>query len=128
MNREGGLAVTFDEFLAQVRDVLERDGRVAYRMLTLRFALADEDLEDLKADLIDAKRVAIDEEGKVLVWTGGAVQPPAPEPPDAGLRTRGALEPQAERRQLTVMFCDVVGSTALSTQLDPEELREIVRA
>src|SRR5262249_8847905 len=36
--------------------------------------------------------------------------------------------PEAERRQLTVMFCDLVGSTALSTQLDPEELREVVRA
>src|ERR1051325_7666956 len=34
----------------------------------------------------------------------------------------------AERRQLTVMFCDLVGSTALSEQLDPEELREVVRA
>jgi class 3 adenylate cyclase/predicted ATPase len=36
--------------------------------------------------------------------------------------------PEAERRQLTVMFCDLVDSTALSTQLDPEDLREIVRA
>ena len=35
---------------------------------------------------------------------------------------------EGERRQLTVMFCDLVGSTALSTRLDPEELREIVRA
>ena len=35
--------------------------------------------------------------------------------------------PEAERRQLTVMFCDLVGSTALSEQLDPEELREVVR-
>src|SRR5581483_6096380 len=34
----------------------------------------------------------------------------------------------AERRQLTVLFCDLVGSTALSAQLDPEELREVVRA
>src|SRR5262245_14188296 len=34
--------------------------------------------------------------------------------------------PEAERRQLTVMFCDLVGSTALSEQLDPEELREVV--
>ncbi|MBI3250072.1 MAG: adenylate/guanylate cyclase domain-containing protein [Deltaproteobacteria bacterium] len=33
----------------------------------------------------------------------------------------------AERRQLTVMFCDLVGSTALSTQLDPEELREVIQ-
>ena len=36
--------------------------------------------------------------------------------------------PEAERRQLTVMFCDLVGSTALSEQLDPEELREVVGA
>ena len=34
----------------------------------------------------------------------------------------------AERRQLTVMFCDLVGSTALSTRFDPEELREEIRA
>jgi len=33
---------------------------------------------------------------------------------------------EAERRQLTVMFCDLVGSTALSTQLDPEDLREVI--
>ena len=41
-----------------------------------------------------------------------------------------SLEPRpdfAERRQLTVMFCDLVGSTALSEQLDPEGLREVVR-
>ena len=40
-------------------------------------------------------------------------------------------EPQpteAEHRQLTVMFCDMVGSTALSTQLEPEDYREVIRA
>ena len=36
--------------------------------------------------------------------------------------------PEAERRQLTVMFCDLVGSTDLSGKLDPEDLREVVRA
>jgi class 3 adenylate cyclase len=35
--------------------------------------------------------------------------------------------PPPERRQLTVLFCDVVGSTALSTRLDPEDLREMSR-
>lgn len=35
---------------------------------------------------------------------------------------------EAERRQLTVMFCDLVGSTPLSEQLDPEELREVIKA
>jgi len=48
-------------------------------------------------------------------------------------KVQAAQEPrpaasEAERRQVTVMFCDLVGSTALSTQLDPEELREVVRA
>ncbi len=41
---------------------------------------------------------------------------------------RQTLDSAAERRQLTVMFCDLVGSTALSELLDPEELREVVRA
>src|SRR5262249_19072153 len=36
--------------------------------------------------------------------------------------------PEAERRQLTVMFCDLVGSTVLSQQLDPEELRTVILA
>jgi class 3 adenylate cyclase len=40
----------------------------------------------------------------------------------------GSVSPTAERRQLTVMFCDLIGSTALSTRLDPEDLREIISA
>src|SRR6266571_5581545 len=46
---------------------------------------------------------------------------------DSRLRTLDSSR-EAERRQLTVMFCDLVDSTALSAQLDPEELREVVRA
>ncbi|HEV8716502.1 MAG TPA: zinc-ribbon domain-containing protein, partial [Candidatus Binatia bacterium] len=42
-------------------------------------------------------------------------------------RPRGSA-PEAERRQLTVMFCDLVGSTPLSQQLDPEELRIVILA
>src|SRR5262245_32665357 len=52
-------------------------------------------------------------------------RPPAASPATAKPRP---TTPEAERRQLTVMFCDLVGSTALSEQLDPEELREVVRA
>jgi class 3 adenylate cyclase len=47
--------------------------------------------------------------------------------PSANL-TRGLGEPTGERRQLTVMFCDLVGSTALSEKLDPEELRSLLHA
>jgi hypothetical protein len=47
--------VTFDEVLEQVRELLQSKGRVAYRALKRRFALDDEYLEDLKAELIDAE-------------------------------------------------------------------------
>ena len=67
------LTMTFDEILAQACALLQREGRVSYRALKRRLALDDEDLEDLKAELIDAKRLAIDEEGKVLVWTGASL-------------------------------------------------------
>src|SRR4030095_15375923 len=40
----------------------------------------------------------------------------------------GAATPEAERRQLTVLFCDLVDSTTLSSQLDPEDWREVVQA
>ncbi|MBI3301639.1 MAG: zinc ribbon domain-containing protein [Deltaproteobacteria bacterium] len=46
---------------------------------------------------------------------------------DSRLRTPNSELVSGERRQLTVMFCDLVGSTALSERLDPEELREVVR-
>lgn len=62
--------MTFEEILVHVREMLEREGRVAYRILKRRFELNDDDLEDLKADLIDAKRMAVDEDGKVLVRVG----------------------------------------------------------
>lgn len=127
--------MNFDETLQQVADLLRREGRVSYRALKRRFALDDEYLEDLKAELIHAKRLARDEDGLVLVWTvgssegetakrgngeGGVASPPPAAPSIQHL--------PAERRQLTVMFCDLVGSTALSERLDPEELRELVRA
>src|SRR5215510_8160614 len=68
---------TFDEVLSQVIDLLQREGRVAYRVLKRRFALDEEYVEDLKADLIDAKRLAVDEDGKVLVWVGEGTAPVA---------------------------------------------------
>ena len=64
--------MTFEEILTQVHELLERQGRVSYRALKRRFELDDDYLEDVKAELIDAQRVAADEDGKVLIWTGAA--------------------------------------------------------
>ncbi len=123
--------MTLDEILGQVIDLLQRQGRVSYRALKLRFNLDDEFLEGLKDELIAAQRLASDEDGKVLVWVGEgekAKRAKGEKEKDSGPRTPDAGLSSGERRQLTVMFCDLVGSTALSEQLDPEELREVVRA
>ena len=57
--------MTFDEVLEQVRELLRREGRVSYRALKRRFALDDDYVEDLKAELIDAKHLAVDDGGKI---------------------------------------------------------------
>ena len=62
--------MTYDEVLTQVLELLQREKRVAYRVLKRRFGLDDGYVDDLKADLIKAKRLAIDEDGEVLVWIG----------------------------------------------------------
>jgi hypothetical protein len=62
--------MTFDEILSQVHDLLQREQRVSYRGLKRRFALDDEYIEDLKEELIGAKRIAVDEDGRFIVWTG----------------------------------------------------------
>src|SRR5438876_2529244 len=123
--------MTFDELLAQVVDLLQRQGRVSYGALKRRFALDDDYLQDLKDELIDAQRIAVDEDDKVLVWLGEgqkAKRAKGEKEKDFGPRTSDSGLSSGERRQLTVMFCDLVGSTALSAQLDPEDLREVVRA
>src|SRR5262249_34989002 len=96
-----------------------------------------------KDELIYAKKLAMDEDNRVLVWTGGVEgtidtsAPPRSSPSPLILETTSvhresplgtARTPEAERRQLTVMFCDLVESTRLSSQLDPEEYRDVVRA
>jgi len=131
----------FYTVLDHVIDLLRSRGRITYRALKRQFALDDDYLEDLKAELIQGQRLAVDEDGAVLVWTGGvdsasAPLPAQPEQPQAtqAAQTQVDLAPSAarpadaERRQLTVMFCDLVDSTALSGRLDPEDLREVVRA
>src|SRR5262245_14621519 len=102
--------MTFDEVLSQVQELLQREKRISYRGLKRRFGLEEEYLEDIKEELIGAKRLASDEDGRFLVWreTPGSVSAPSeipslspPAPPAAQLQTL-----EAERRQLTVEFID----------------------
>ena len=91
--------------------------------------LTADDLRELGVTSIGHRRRLLD---AIAALTEGApkpaVLPVAPlrnPPPRAG---EGRVGADAERRQLTVMFCDLVGSTALSARLDPEDLREVIGA
>ncbi len=79
-------------------------------------SLTAEDLKDLGVTLVGHRRRLLD--AVAALGAAPAAQTPA---------SRDAVAPaEAERRQLTVMFCDLVGSTALSTRHDPEDLRELI--
>ncbi len=122
--------MTFSEVIEQASDLLQRKGRMSYRALKREFDLDDAALDDLKDELIEIQELAVDRDGKMLVWTGDQestreeLRPPAEQP--VTTPATEAHPPEAELRQLTVMFCDLVGSTALSEKLDPEDLREVM--
>ena len=96
---------------------LERERRISLRALRREFGIDDEELNDLVEELVGVQGIAVREENAV-VWVG----PPAESCPNGGMTAA------AERRQLTVLFCDLVGSTELSERLDAEALRDVLRA
>ena len=114
---EGRLHALLPDVMAR----LQRDGRVRYGALKYVFGLDDALLEAIRRELV-FRQLARDEWGEGLVWAAASSDgQPSPSEP-----ARSA--PEAERRQLTVMFCDLVGSTDLAGRLDPEDWREVVRA
>jgi class 3 adenylate cyclase len=85
--------------------------------------LTDQDLEKMGVLLGHRRRML----RAIRMLDSAAITPSAtaaPAPP----QTRAPSQDSAERRQLTVMFCDLVGSTALSERLDPEDLRDLIGA
>ena len=134
----------FYAVLDQIVTLLQQRGRVSYQALKRQFNLDDAYIDDLKIELIDAQQVARDDNGRVLVWISEASTSPGGNPASVPLAAKRMLQdvppfpmatpptspplPDAERRQLTVMFCDLADSTRLAQQLDPEDLRAVVRA
>jgi class 3 adenylate cyclase len=138
--------MTFDELLAQIQELLQREQRLSYRALKVRFHLDDDHLEALKEELIYAKRLAVDEDGRVLVWADAtdmaavpSLHPTSPVTPDQAraplsytpphlvdkiLTSRRALE--GKRKQVTVLFADLKGSTELIRDLDHEAVQALL--
>jgi class 3 adenylate cyclase len=142
LHSRGGSAMSFEEIVDQALAMLQRRGRLAYRTLKRQFQLDEDTLEDLKTELIKAQRLAVDEDGEVLVWTGGTASVAAPAatavlvqaqapltytPPHLAekiLVARPALE--GERKQVTVFFADIKDSTRLIEGLDPEAAQQLL--
>src|SRR5262245_50124351 len=140
------MGMTFEEILAQILEVLAREKRISYRALKRRFTLDDAYLDDLKEEIIYAKQLAMDEDGRVLVWVGDTAHTALPaagvatapaitearEPlsytpkhlAEKILTSRAALE--GERKQVTVLFCDLANSTVLAEHLGPEVMHTLL--
>jgi class 3 adenylate cyclase/tetratricopeptide (TPR) repeat protein len=138
----------YEELVGKVIELLQREKRVPYRALKRRFDLDDDYIDDLKIDLIEAKRLAIDENDRILVWIGAADTPPPPlstpkltsAPATAPerdplsytprhlaekiLTSRSALA--GERKQVTVLFCDLANSTAMAERIGPEHMQTLL--
>jgi class 3 adenylate cyclase len=134
--------VDFVAVVDQVIALLRQRGRVTYSTLKRQFQLDDAALEDVKNELIEGQRLAVDERDNVLLWTGDAsTAPPVSSTPVAApaqpplaytppylaekiLTSRSALE--GERKQVTVLFADLKGSMELLADRDPEEARQLL--
>jgi len=133
--------VNFSRVLKEVLWCLVTEGGLSYRRIRLSYGLDDDAIEELRRELIGIKRLAADVDGERLVWApearakraeAGATLPQKLPPlrvadkPPAAAAERDL--PGAERRHLTVMFCDLADSTHLSAQLDPEDIGDVIRA
>jgi len=138
----------FYSVLDQVVDLLRSRQRVTYRTLKRQFNLDDAALEDLKEELLFTHPQIVDEDGRGLVWTGdtgSASSVPASLLPSTVSETHQASAPlsytpqylaekiltsrsvlEGERKQVTVLFADLKGSTELIADLDPEVARQLL--
>lgn len=110
----------FSDVLEQVISRLQHEERVSYRALKTTFDLDDDYLEELKAELIQARKLAADENRTFLVWRPSqALSAPA-------IDAASHID-HAERRQLTVLFSDMLGTAARTANVTPEQRLDMRR-
>ena len=98
-----------------------RDNKINKRVLP---SLTAEDLKELGVTALGHRRILLDAIAALRSDTGGKAASVDPVTPSSA--PNAPPEDRAERRQVTVMFSDLVGSTALSARMDPEDLREVI--
>ena len=89
-------------------------------------SLTAEDLKELGVASLGHRRKLLDAIAALRTDAGGKA--PSADAATASSAPSASPEDSAERRQVTVMFSDLVGSTALSARMDPEDLREVISA
>ncbi len=129
--------MSFMETVEKARVLLERNGRVSLRALQREFDLDEDALDELIDELVEIQRVAA-RDGRALAWAGGetpsSIEPPEPQRAprdytpkhlaDRILQSKSGIE--GERKQVTVLFADVMDSMELAEQLGPEAWHEIL--
>ena len=127
----------FQALLPEIIALLQRDRRVTYRRLAYVFAVDEAFLHEVREEL-SFRQIARDKDGKGLVWTDtesgilsngptvllATMSTDAPKDTSATAPEPIRSSPEAERRQVTVLFCDLVDSTQLQ-HLDAEEYRAV---
>src|SRR3984893_1959401 len=100
-----------------------RDNEIDERVLP---SLTQEDLKEIGVGPVGHRRIILEAIAALRADAGGKA--PSVDAATTSSAPSAAPEDRAERRQVTVMFSDLVGSTALSGRIDPEDLREVISA
>ena len=103
-----------------------RDNEINERVLQ---SLTTEDLKDLGVSIVGHRRLLLDAVAALRAEANTKARPASPATeglPAPATSTAPVAQATAERRQVTVMFSDLVGSTALADRMDPEDLREVI--
>jgi hypothetical protein len=98
-----------------------RDNEINERVLP---SLTQADLKEIGVGPVGHRRLLLEAIAALRADKGGNA--PCADAATTSSAPSVSPEDRAERRQVTVMFCDLVGSTALSTRMDPEDLREVI--
>ncbi len=118
--------MSFVETVERARHLIKRSKRLSLRALRLEFDLDAEKLEVLVEELVDVLQVVVLED-KVLIWIERAEDGEGAIQDQNGTSQSPHSVVRAERRQLTLLFCDLVGSTNLSRRMDEEDYRDLVK-
>lgn len=125
-HREADVPLDLYAVVDRVKGLVEQRRRVSYRAIEVQFELTPDQLDAVREEILYAHADQVGEDGKGLVWLAATARPadsPGEEPPSLAEQ-----RPTAERRQLTMLFCDLVDSTPLASRFDIEEWRDLMGA